>query len=78
MKPTTHRSAAKDPPEGCCHPRLQRTGIQKFPFPPHRLYLVTCRECGTTLTTLSLRMVREAFASASPSEEEEEPRRRAG
>ena len=32
-----------------------RMGIQEFPFEPFRLYLVTCRDCGTTLTTKTLR-----------------------
>ena len=42
-------------PEGCPHRRLLRIGIQESPRAPFRLYLVTCRDCGTTLTTESLR-----------------------
>ncbi|HEU4395917.1 MAG TPA: hypothetical protein VFS92_10145 [Planctomycetota bacterium] len=43
-------------PQGPCrHPRLTRIGIQESPFEPFRLYLVTCRDCGTTISTKTLR-----------------------
>ena len=42
-------------PADCPHDRVQRIGIQKTPFPPYRLYLVTCRACGTTVSTTTLR-----------------------
>jgi hypothetical protein len=34
---------------------LDRAGIQRFPVPPYRLYLLHCRSCGTTLSTHTLR-----------------------
>ena len=52
------------PPGICRHRRVLRIGIQEAPAGPMRLYLVTCRECGTTLTTETLR--RERTTSAAP------------
>lgn len=45
-------------PGTCCHPTIERIGIQKAPVPPFRLYLVTCTVCGTTLATSTLRRAR--------------------
>jgi len=42
-------------PAACRHRRLVRIGIQESPAAPFRLYLVTCRDCGTTVTTETLR-----------------------
>jgi hypothetical protein len=42
-------------PAICRHARVARIGIQESPAAPFRLYLVTCRDCGTTLTTETLR-----------------------
>jgi hypothetical protein len=50
-------------PGSCSHPAIVRIGIQKAPVPPYRLYLVTCRSCGTTLATSTLRKER-SFADA--------------
>ena len=50
--------------EDCSHRLMDRAGIQRFPVPPFRLYLLHCRACGTTLSTHSLRI--------------EKPRRNAG
>ena len=50
--------------EDCRHCRLARAGIQRFPVPPYRLYLLSCRSCGTTLSTWSLRIDRLAEADA--------------
>jgi hypothetical protein len=52
--PSQHRIYGQDPAT-CTHGRLRRIGIQKSPLSPHRLYLVTCLFCGTTVTTISLR-----------------------
>ena len=42
-------------PPDCPHSRLVRLGIQRFPFPPYRVYLLRCAACSTTLTTGTLR-----------------------
>ena len=42
-------------PAACPHERVLRIGIQRSMLGPDRLYLVTCRRCGTTLTTRTLR-----------------------
>ena len=42
-------------PTVCRHVRVRRIGIQESPAAPFRLYLVTCRDCGTTITTTTLR-----------------------
>jgi len=51
-------------PAACRHRRLLRIGIQESPAAPFRLYLVTCRDCGTTLTTESLRGDRAPASAA--------------
>jgi len=51
-------------PGNCRHARFQRIGIQRAPVAPHRLYLMTCRACGTTLATATLRAVRETVVAA--------------
>jgi hypothetical protein len=72
-------------PGSCCHPTIERIGIQKAPVPPYRLYLVTCTTCGTTLATSTLRMGRSVVNAADDVEIEVEepagripPRRKAG
>jgi hypothetical protein len=45
-------------PDACPHRRLQRLGIQELGVWPHRVHLVVCADCGTTLTTESLRRPR--------------------
>lgn len=50
-------------PSACRHRRLLRIGIQESPSEPFRLYLVTCRDCGTTVTTKSLRRYKSSTAS---------------
>jgi hypothetical protein len=59
-------------PEGdpgrCRHRRFLRAGIQRAPLPPYRLYLLTCRECGTTLTTQTVRNRREASGTGAKPE----------
>ena len=45
-------------PDDCRHGSVRRLGIQKADVWPHRLHLVTCAGCGTTLTTESLRAQR--------------------
>jgi hypothetical protein len=47
-------------PSRCSHLRATRLGIQRFPFPPYRVYLLRCLTCETTLTTGSLREMRKA------------------
>lgn len=47
-------------PSGCRHPTFRRVGIQRAPVPPYRLYLLTCGNCGTTLTTQTIRGRRES------------------
>jgi hypothetical protein len=47
-------------PSDCSHLRACRLGIQRFPFPPYRVYLLRCLSCETTLTTGSLREIRRA------------------
>lgn len=47
-------------PTDCRHIRSCRLGIQRFPFPPFRVYLLRCLACETTLTTGSLRETRKA------------------
>lgn len=66
------------PPEGnpshCLHRTFIRVGIQRAPVPPYRLYLLTCGDCGTTLTTQTIRGRRESATKspepAAPQEEE--------
>jgi hypothetical protein len=45
-------------PADCVHERSCRLGIQRFPFPPYRVYLLRCLFCETTLTTGTLREFR--------------------
>ena len=47
-------------PAACRHRTFIRVGIQRAPLPPYRLYLLTCRDCGTTLTTQTIRGRRES------------------
>lgn len=67
-------------PVGCRHLRFTRVGIQRAPLPPYCLYLLTCRDCGTTLTTMTIRNRRDAsravHAPAAVVEEETEGTRR--
>ena len=49
-------------PAGCSHIRSCRLGIQRFPFPPYRVYLLRCLACETTLTTGSIREMRRPAA----------------
>ena len=68
-------------PSECHHRAFLRVGIQRAPVPPYRLYLLTCRDCGTTLTTQTIRGRRESTtkapeASALLEEESTGPRRR--
>jgi hypothetical protein len=76
-------------PDSCRHLRFQRIGIQRAPVPPHRLYLMTCRVCGTTLATASVRRLRSVVPAGgdddgSADDRDDEgpgrnlPRRRAG
>ncbi len=51
-------------PSTCTHERSVRLGIQRFPFPPYRVYLLRCRACETTITTGSLREARKARAES--------------
>ena len=61
----------KDPDPGeCRHGSLQRLGIQRFPVEPFRYYLMTCRACGTTLTTATLRRCRETKTADAASDGE--------
>lgn len=56
-------------PSSCSHERSCRLGIQRFPFPPYRVYLLRCLACETTLTTGSLREMRkpgDSQGKASP------------
>lgn len=57
-------SSRDDNPASCRHARFKRIGIQKAPVAPFRLYLMTCRACGTTLATMTLRRVRESVPAA--------------
>jgi hypothetical protein len=47
-------------PSSCLHHRLQRLGVQDVGVWPYRVHLVICADCGTTLTTESLRSLRRA------------------
>lgn len=61
-------------PSICRHRAFFRVGIQRAPVAPFRLYLLTCKDCGTTLTTLTIRRRRESRGSSalpSPSLEED-------
>jgi hypothetical protein len=49
-------------PARCSHLRACRLGIQRFPFPPYRVYLLRCLACETTLTTGSMRDLRKPAA----------------
>ena len=77
------RSPASDPAR-CRHRRFLRVGIQRAPMPPYCLYLLTCRDCGTTLTTQTVRSRRDAGKPPAPATALEEDlagarkRRRAG
>jgi hypothetical protein len=42
-------------PADCAHTLNIKLGIQRFPFPPFRVYLLRCARCDTTLTTGSMR-----------------------
>jgi len=42
-------------PGACPHERHLRIGDQEIPFPPFKVHLVTCLDCGTTLTVETLR-----------------------
>jgi hypothetical protein len=55
MADLENRFGFENDPADCGHVRLRRIGIQRSPLSPRRLYLVTCRDCGTTLTTRTLR-----------------------
>jgi len=67
-----HRTQDEDP-GSCAHRRFNRVGIQRAPVPPFRLYLMTCRDCGTTLATQTLRGRREsATGEPEPALEEDE------
>ena len=46
-------------PGTCRHERVERIGVQRLPLGRLCLYLVTCRLCGTTVTTRTLRDLRE-------------------
>jgi hypothetical protein len=64
-------------PAACRHRTFIRVGIQRAPLPPYRLYLLTCRDCGTTLTTQTIRGRRESSRrSPAPSAALEEDCRR--
>ncbi len=52
-------------PSACRHRTFLRVGIQRAPVPPFRLYLLTCRDCGTTLTTQTVRRRCEAAGGAA-------------
>jgi hypothetical protein len=52
-------------PSLCPHERSVRLGIQSFPFPPYRVYLLRCHACETTLTTGSLREARRPRSPGS-------------
>ena len=54
-------------PSTCPHERSCRLGIQRFPFPPYRVYLLRCLACETTLTTGSIRESREGRSTPSSS-----------
>ena len=74
------RPRARDPAQ-CRHPGFVRAGIQKAPVPPYRLYLLTCRGCGTTLATQTLRTQRRVARTppepaATLEEDTAGPRRR--
>jgi hypothetical protein len=77
------RSPSADPAR-CRHRRFLRVGIQRAPLPPYRLYLLTCRDCGTTLTTQTVRARRDRGKTPAPATALEEDlagarkRRRAG
>jgi hypothetical protein len=51
-------------PSTCTHDRSVRLGIQRFPFPPYRVYLLRCCACETTITTGSLREARKSRAGS--------------
>ena len=59
------RWGEKDP-GACAHERIERIGIQRLPMGKLRLYLVTCRLCGTTLTTRTLRDQRDLRKGKGP------------
>jgi hypothetical protein len=70
----TNRDQDADP-GSCGHRKFHRVGIQRAPVPPFRLYLLTCRDCGTTLATQTLRGRREnapGNGSPEPALEEDE------
>ncbi len=50
-------------PANCPHHRSCRLGIQRFPFPPYRVYLLRCLVCETTLTTGSIREMKKTRAA---------------
>ena len=59
-------------PASCPHRTFGRVGIQRAPVAPFRLYLLTCRDCGTTLTTQTLRARRaRSVRTATPATSED-------
>jgi hypothetical protein len=53
-------------PATCAHARNTRLGIQRFPFPPFRVYLLRCQRCATTITTDSMRELRNRSDTSEP------------
>ncbi len=45
----------KTDPAHCWHPRVRRLGKVRLPFPPYRVYLLSCGICANTITTETLR-----------------------
>ncbi len=56
-------------PAHCMHARACRLGIQRFPFPPYRVYLLRCLACETTLTTGSMREMRKPASGGKEGEQ---------
>jgi hypothetical protein len=46
-------------PGDCAHGRCRRLGVQRVPWKPHRIHLVLCELCGTTISTEQLRLRRQ-------------------
>ena len=57
-------------PADCSHLRSCRLGIQRFPFPPYRVYLLRCLACETTLTTGSIREMKKSRTEGEPGKSE--------
>jgi len=51
-------------PGDCRHSRIRRLGIQHVPWRPHRIHLVTCILCGTTVSTEHLRIQQQTARRA--------------